>query len=341
MTDTETGLPHFKHRLATDLRPSGRTQVSAPFDGEPIAEVDMFGEDGVEAALASARALYDDRAGWLSADQRMGISNKTAALLAERAETFALGAAREGGKPLLDSRVEVARAVDGLRNCAELLRSESGVEIPMGVTPASRQRFAFTTHEPIGPVVVVSVFNHPLSLIVHQIGPAITAGCPVVVKPAEAAPSGCMFLVDLLREAGLPDAWAQALLTNSHATSEHLITDPRVAFFSFIGGPRVGWMLRSKLSPGTRCALEHGGAAPVIVEKDADLERLIPALAKAGFYHAGQVCVSVQRVFAHKWAGRRPRPAGGGRKRREPCADFYKDGNISVFLAPQLLEDTV
>jgi len=77
------------------------------------------------------------------------------------------------------------------------------------------------------------------------------------------------------------------------------VTDERVDFFSFIGSGKVGWMLRSKLSPGTRCALEHGGAAPVIVTEDADIEDALPLLAKGGFYHAGQVCVSVQRIFAH------------------------------------------
>jgi acyl-CoA reductase-like NAD-dependent aldehyde dehydrogenase len=79
-----------------------------------------------------------------------------------------------------------------------------------------------------------------------------------------------------------------------------LVTDPRVAFFSFIGSAKIGWWLRSQLAPGTRCALEHGGVAPVIVEEDADLDRIVPLLVKGGFYHAGQVCVSTQRIYAHK-----------------------------------------
>ena len=78
------------------------------------------------------------------------------------------------------------------------------------------------------------------------------------------------------------------------------MTDPRVAFFSFIGSAKVGWYLRSKLAPGTRCALEHGGVAPVIMTADADIDSAIPALAKGGFYHAGQVCVSVQRIYVHQ-----------------------------------------
>ena len=89
-------------------------------------------------------------------------------------------------------------------------------------------------------------------------------------------------------------------MTDSIEVAEKLVTDSRVGFFSFIGSAKVGWMLRSKLAPGTRCALEHGGAAPVVVAEDADLSDAIPILAKGGFYHAGQVCVSVQRVFVHE-----------------------------------------
>jgi acyl-CoA reductase-like NAD-dependent aldehyde dehydrogenase len=148
--------------------------------------------------------------------------------------------------------------------------------------------------------VAVSAFNHPLNLIVHQVAPAVAAGCPVIVKPAEATPLSCYRFVAILREAGLPEAWCQALVTDGKATTGRLVADPRVGFFSFIGSAAVGWMLRSTLAPGARCALEHGGVAPVIVAPDADLAVAVPRLAKGGFYHAGQVCVSVQRVFAHR-----------------------------------------
>lgn len=154
--------------------------------------------------------------------------------------------------------------------------------------------------EPIGVVVAVSAFNHPLNLIAHQVGPAIAAGCPVIVKPAENTPLSCFRLVDIFHQAGLPEAWCQVILPENHQFAEALVTDSRVAFFSFIGSARVGWYLRSKLAPGTRCALEHGGVAPVVMAEDANLDVAIPALAKGGFYHAGQVCVSVQRIYVHE-----------------------------------------
>ena len=169
----------------------------------------------------------------------------------------------------------------------------------MGLSPASDDRWAFTTREPIGVVAAISAFNHPLNLIVHQIVPAIAAGCPVIVKPAEATPLSCLDLVALVREAGLPEAWCQTLITADTALAERLATDPRIAFLSFIGSARVGWYLHSRLAPGVRSALEHGGAAPAIVDRSADLDALIEPVVKGAFYHAGQVCVSTQRLYVH------------------------------------------
>jgi acyl-CoA reductase-like NAD-dependent aldehyde dehydrogenase len=275
-------------------------QIDAPFDGSVIAEVETGDEEVVERALATAYGLYRDRDAWLPAPQRLEILGHAAELMQARRDELALEAAREGGKPLIDSQVEVDRAIDGVRECVELLRLQAGRGIPMNLNAASAGRVAFTQHEPIGVVLAFSAFNHPVNLIVHQVCPAIAAGCPFIVKPAEATPLSCMRVVSILQEAGLPEEWGQALLVSNREVAGKLVSDPRVAFFTFIGSGRVGWMLRSKLAPGARCVLEHGGAAPVVVASDADLDDAIAPLSKGGFYHAGQVCVSVQRVFAHR-----------------------------------------
>ena len=289
---------HYPLLIAGGASSDARLEVTAPFDGAPIATLDTANEAAVDRALATADALFRDRARRLDVAQRTEILKRAAALMRERAEQLAVEAAREGGKPLVDSRVEVTRAIDGMELCVETLRGQSGVEIPMHLDAASAHRLAVTRHEPIGVVVAISAFNHPLNLIVHQVAPAVATGCPVIVKPAEDTPLSCMRFVEILREAGLGEEWCQALTVSDLDVATHLVTDPRVAFFSFIGSARVGWMLRSQLSPGTRCALEHGGAAPAIVAADADLEATLELLTKGGFYHAGQVCVSVQRVFA-------------------------------------------
>ena len=154
--------------------------------------------------------------------------------------------------------------------------------------------------EPIGVVAAISAFNHPLNLIVHQVAPAIAVGCAVIVKPAAATPLSCLELVKLFREAGLDEAWCQTFITDDNVLAERLATDSRIAFLSFIGSARVGWHLHSRLSPGTRCALEHGGAAPVIVDRSANVDAVIEPIVKGGYYHAGQVCVSTQRIFVHQ-----------------------------------------
>ncbi len=290
----------FKSLIAGDSIPAGRKAVVSPFDRTQIAEIETTGAAGVEQALTTAYRLFRDRAGWLPIPRRIAILEKTINIMSEQVEVLAIEAAREGGKPLIDSRVEVIRAIDSIRICVECLRTDAGETIPMGINAASAGKRAFTTIEPIGVVVAVSAFNHPLNLITHQVGPAIAAGCPVIVKPAEDTPLSCFRFVEILRQAGLPDEWCQALVTDNRDVATQLVTDKRVGFLSFIGSAKVGWMLRSKLAPGTRCALEHGGAAPVIIAEDADIEDALPKLLKGGFYHAGQVCVSVQRIFAHK-----------------------------------------
>jgi acyl-CoA reductase-like NAD-dependent aldehyde dehydrogenase len=279
-------------------------EVRSPFDGSLIATVEQADGEAVEKAFATAYALFRNRDAWLKPSERIAILEKVAALMQANRDELALEAAREGGKPLVDSRVEADRAIDGMKLCIQHLRTQAGSEIPMNLNAASTGRLAFTRHEPIGVVAAFSAFNHPLNLIVHQVGPAIAAGCPVIVKPAKATPLSCFRLVNILRQAGLPDQWCQAIVTVDNNLATAMVADRRLGFFSFIGSGRVGWDLRAKLAPGARCSLEHGGVAPVIVAADADVENALPLILKGGFYHAGQVCVSVQRVYVDKTIAR-------------------------------------
>ncbi len=281
-----------------EIPAAGMLEVRSPYDGSLLGKVEQAGPEHVERALANARALYDNRAGWLPRHQRIAVLEKTAELMRRDFDRLVQIAAGEGGKPFPDTVVEVKRAIESVRLAAASAAHDEGEVIPLNNSPMTAGRLAFTQLEPIGPVVAVSAFNHPLNLIAHQVAPAIAAGCPVIIKPAGDTPLSCFALVDLMIEAGLPAAWAVALVTDKTPTATALVTDQRVSFFSFIGSAQVGWMLRGQLSPGTRCALEHGGVAPVIMCADADFEAAVPSLTKGGFYHAGQVCVSVQRVFA-------------------------------------------
>ncbi len=274
-------------------------QVQRAYDESVIAEVPVDDRDALERKLALADRTFRDRDGRLAPHRRIAVLQTTARLVEERQEHFVRLIAMEGGKPWADATVEVVRAIDGLRNAAEELRNLAGREVPMGLTSAAEGRWAFTTREPIGVLAAISAFNHPLNLIVHQVAPAVAVGCPVIVKPASTTPLSCIELVKLFHKAGLDERWCQTLITGDNELAERLATDPRVAFLSFIGSAKVGWHLRSRLAPGTRCALEHGGSAPAIIDRTAGLDDLVEPLVKGGYYHAGQVCVSVQRIFVH------------------------------------------
>lgn len=274
-------------------------QIRSPFDGHLIAELPLAGEQEVEHALEKTYAVFRDQSRWLPRYKRIDILEKFARLMEAHAEEITLRAAEEGGKPYQDTVVEVKRAINGVKIAIAELYHLAGEEVPMGMTAASVNRLAFTTREPIGVVLAISAFNHPVNLIIHQVVPAIAAGCPVIVKPASATPLSCFKLVELLREAGLPDEYCIPLVCNRQL-SEKMASDKRIGYLTFIGSAEVGWHLRSILAPGTRVALEHGGVAPVIVDRTANPDEIAPAIAKGGFYHAGQVCVSVQKVFAHE-----------------------------------------
>lgn len=274
-------------------------KVYSPFDNSLINELPLQRENEVESYLAIAYQLHKKNPQGLPAYQRIEILEKTAEILSKKSGELIKTAVLEGGKPYQDTKVEILRAINGVKLAAQSIGQLYGEEVPMGLTAASTNRMAFTTKESIGVVVAISAFNHPINLIVHQVATAVAAGCPVIVKPALTTPLSCIAFVDILKQAGLPEGWAQVIIcSDEHA--EKIATDKRVGYLTFIGSAKVGWYLRSKIAHGTRCAMEHGGVAPAIVDKTANIDELINPITKGAFYHAGQVCVSVQKVFVHK-----------------------------------------
>ncbi len=274
---------------------SAKLAVRAPYDGALLGELPLTDERQLERYLAEAVSLHERRA-WLSKEERLRILERARVLVLERAEELARLAASEGGKPLVDSRVELARAAEGIFAAAAHLFMLGGREVPMQLGPGTANRFAHTHYEPRGVSLGFSAFNHPFNLIVHQVIPAVAAGAPVVIKPASSTPLSCFALVDLLREAGLPEEWARPVVLERNV-AERAASDSRLGFFSFIGSADVGFRLQRRLADGVPAALEHGGVAPVVVEETADLDEAARLLAKGAFYHAGQVCVSVQRIY--------------------------------------------
>ena len=275
-------------------------EVTSPFDGKVVGNVKFSTFEEVEEAIDLAHKTFLDTANWLPRYKRVEILENVMKIMSSQVEELTILCASEGGKPYIDSKVEIQRAINGIKIAIEHLSVYEGKEIAMGHTISSANRMAYTFKEPIGVVAAISAFNHPFNLAVHQVIPALAVGCPVIIRPATQTPMSAIRLIEILEEAGLPKGWAQAVVCDRKG-GELLATSPKTNFLTFIGSGPVGWYLNSKVSQGTRVALEHGGVAPVIVEKDADIAELIPSIGKGGFYHAGQVCVSVQRVYVQDY----------------------------------------
>jgi len=276
-----------------------RIALRSPYSGEEIARVELAGDDALDAAMTAAHECFHEKMSRVPGWQRREWLERAAQIVVSEAEDLAVQIAKEGGKPLADARVEVTRASRTIRLAAEEATNLSGEAIPMDKAPGTESRLAFTIREPYGVVVAISAFNHPVNLIAHQVAPALACGNTVVVKPATQTPLSCIRLVEAFREAGFPQEAVIAVPCRG-AAAERLARDPRTRFVTFIGSDSVGWKLRSVMNPGARFSLEHGGEAAVIVDESADLDRAVPALVKGAFYHAGQVCISVQRIYAHR-----------------------------------------
>ena len=274
-------------------------EVCTAYDQKFLCKLNMLGEAEAFGLLEKAVMLFKDRKRWLPVYKRIGILERAAEMISRDRENLALCAAKEGGKPLRDSLVEVDRGVEGIKAVIRELCHLGGKEVPMNLSPSSSGRMAYTKREPRGVVLAISAFNHPFNLIIHQVIPAVAAGCPVLVKPAPDTPLSCKNVLEILYRAGLPREWCGMILCETPVVAK-LARDERISFLSFIGSSEVGWSLRSKLAPGVSCALEHGGMAPVIIDHHCPWEKTIAPLVRGGFYHAGQVCVSVQRVMVHK-----------------------------------------
>jgi acyl-CoA reductase-like NAD-dependent aldehyde dehydrogenase len=272
-------------------------EVVNPSSAEVLAQLDTDDCSSALGKIKAAKGLFGDRSRQLKRHERTAILEKLAVAIELDHENFAITIAQEGGKPLMDARVEVTRAIAGIKMAVAAVNEYRGKVIPLGHQAASADRLNFTEVFPRGVVLAFSAFNHPLNLIIHQIIPAFATGCPCVVKPAPDTPLSCLRLIEAMYEAGVPQDYIQAVITPDLDVASALVQSADIAFFSFIGSAKVGWMLRSQLQPGVRCALEHGGVAPCIVAASADLNKAIPAITKGGFYHAGQVCVSTQRVY--------------------------------------------
>lgn len=272
--------------------------LTSPNDGKKLSDIQWGQAEDVELLLKKIRHHQKQ----FSKVSRLKISEAlehVSKRILELKTDFAHLIALEGGKPLKDALIEVERAALTFKLCAEESTRLKGEMIPMEQTSSAQGKLAFTLREAIGPILAISAFNHPLNLLAHQVGCALASGCVVILKPAPGTPLNAYHLKKIFQETELPD-FALTILPCDIPEIEQLVASPELGYVSFIGSAKVGWKLRSKLAPGTRLALEHGGIAPAIVCEDADIKKAVTSLIKGSFYHAGQVCISTQRIFLHQ-----------------------------------------
>lgn len=276
---------------------AGKPQpVLDKWTGEEIGTYGVADTAQVSEAIAAADRAY--RTG-LPAHQRAAILRRAAALVEERTEALADLLRQEAGKPITAARGEVGRCVQTLLLSAAEANRIQGQSLDMSVVPTGADITAFTRSLPVGVVGAITPFNFPLNLVAHKLGPALAAGCPVVLKPSERTPLSSGALVGIFAEAGLPAGWLSLVTGEPVHVVDALIDDPRVKVLTFTGSSKVGWELKAK-SPMKRHVLELGSNTGALVAADADLDRVVECSVAAAFAYSGQACVALQRLYVDR-----------------------------------------
>lgn len=272
--------------------------VRSPYDDSVIGEIPEHTPDDVDRAVRRAKAAMHDHP--MPQYRRAEILDAAAERLAVRRDEFAEIVCREAAKPIKTARGEVDRAVGTFRFSAAEARTLAGDVVPLDALNGAQGKIGFTLRVPIGVVGAIAPFNFPLNLVVHKVAPAIAAGCAVVLKPASQTPFSALTLAAMLvDECGLPGDYLHVVTGGGSTVGNAIVDHPDVALISFTGSPEVGWSIRAR-APRKRVGLELGNNAPLIIESDGDWRTAAAKVKVAGFSHAGQSCISTQRILVHR-----------------------------------------
>ena len=250
-------------------------------------------EEAVEAAVAAFEVTRN-----LPAYERGAILRSISNGIKARREELGRLIALEAGKPIRDALTEVDRAVLTFRLGGEEAERVYGEVIPLDLMASSRGRVGITRRFPIGPIAGISPFNFPLNLAAHKVAPAIASGNPIVLKPPSKDPLVMLTVAEIIEEAGAP-AGSVSVLPMTRELGDRMVADERFKLLSFTGSPSVGWRMKDRAGK-KKVVLELGGNAGVIVDRTADLDWAVRRTLVGAFSYAGQVCISVQRMFIHE-----------------------------------------
>ena len=284
---------------------SGKTfPTYDPSTGEVLAQIAEGDKADIEEAVKAARAAFE-KGPWrkMTASERGRLMWKLADLLEKHTEEFAQLESLDNGKPVGVARAaDVPLAVDNLRYYAGWCTKIEGNTIPLSVpyTPGARY-LAYTLREPVGVVGQIIPWNFPLLMAAWKLGPALAAGCTIVLKPAEQTPLTAIRLGELFAEAGFPDGVVNVVPGYGETAGAALAAHPDVDKCAFTGSTEVGKLiLHAAAGNLKKVSLELGGKSPNIIMKDADLSTAIPGAASAIFFNHGQCCCAGSRLYAHK-----------------------------------------
>jgi acyl-CoA reductase-like NAD-dependent aldehyde dehydrogenase len=265
--------------------------------GQPAAHVALADAAAIDRAIAAAVSAAEPMRAMPAYARRDALAH-CVRRFEERKEELADILTIEAGKPITDSRGEVARLVDTFRTAAEEATRPIGEVMQLDIAPRAKAYRGMWKRVPIGPCSFITPFNFPLNLVAHKVAPAIATGCPFVLKPASLTPIGALVIGEVLAEAKLPEG-AFSILPAHREGADLFTTDERFKLLSFTGSAAVGWDLKARAGK-KKITLELGGNAACIVAEDADLEDAVERLLFGAFYQSGQSCISVQRILVHR-----------------------------------------
>ncbi|MDQ0247318.1 acyl-CoA reductase-like NAD-dependent aldehyde dehydrogenase [Bacillus fengqiuensis] len=270
----------------------------SPYSGEEIAQIAMADKEQVVQAIDAA---YNARGimAKMPAYERADILEKVVALLKEKADEAAEIITRESAKPIMFAKAEVARTIETYKFSAEEAKRIHGETIPFDAAVGGVGRIGYTLREPIGVIGAITPFNFPMNLVAHKVGPAIAAGNTIVLKPASQTPLSALFIAELFEEAGLPAGVLNVVTGPGGTVGEAIVEDDRVSMVTFTGSPGVGIGIRNKAGL-KKTTLELGSNSALIIDKDIDINQIIDRCIMGAFSNQGQVCISLQRVYAHE-----------------------------------------
>lgn len=276
---------------------NGTMPVYDPSDGSVIAEVATAGEAECEAALDAAHRAFPS---WAKTAPRVRseMLRKAFEIMTAESDQIATMISRENGKVFADAKGEVAYAAEFFRWFAE-----EAVRTPgdFRKSPSGDKRI-LVTHQPIGVSLLITPWNYPAGMATRKIGPALAAGCTVILKPAGETPLTALYIVDILERAGVPKGVVNVIMPKPVGeTISKMLHDPRVKNLSFTGSTEVGRvLLREAADQVIRCSMELGGNAPVLVFDDADVSKAVEGIMVAKMRNGGAACTAANRIYVQR-----------------------------------------